>query len=125
MIEVGSARLRPSTWQDSGPGDFEPPGRLRHEPRAPGGAGRVGIASESLGIAPEVRHEPEGRARREVAERGCRLRVGDRRRSQLQANDTLKSTGARVEVVGFLAGQLRRALSRSWRPESRIACGLT
>ena len=42
-----------------------------------------------------------------------------------EANDTLKSTGARVEVVGFLAGQLPRALSRAWRPDVRIACGLT
>jgi hypothetical protein len=41
------------------------------------------------------------------------------------ANDTLKPSGARVEVVRLCAGQLHQALSRATRPDVRVARGLT
>ena len=100
MIEMGSSSVPSSSWQRSGSSELDAPVHVRHAPGAPGGAGRVKIAIESLGIAPRGAPRAEQCTRNEVADRGCRLRAGDGRRSRMQANDALKPSSARVVASG-------------------------
>ena len=79
------------------------PVHSRHEPGAPAVAGRTEIAIESLGIAPRTAPRAGECARSEVADRGCRLRTIDERRSALQANDTLKPSACLQEASWLIA----------------------